>query len=96
MLLTPGVNVEDLVKESTCSGKVKVGGVKDLVKESTLTCDPSSRSRGRPADDEVSMDPAFLSALSMLSAFLFALSETNRFSQLASSRFFSLFSGESW
>jgi len=69
-----------------------VGGVKDLVKESTLTCDPSSRSRGRPADDEVSTDPAFLLALSMLSAFLFALSETNRFSQLASSRFFSLFS----
>ena len=117
------MNVEDLVKESTCSGKVKVGGVEDLVKESTLTFDPSSRSRGRPADDEVSMDPAFLlplsmlsaflSALSMLSAFLFALSmlsafllplsETNRFFQLASRRFFSLFSpfgllgaGESW
>ena len=69
-----------------------MGGVKDLVKESTLTCDPSSRSRGRPSDDEVSMDPAFLLALSMLSAFLFTLSETNRFSQLASSRFFSLFS----
>ena len=69
-----------------------MGGVKDLVKESTLTFDPSSRSRGRPADDEVSVDPAFLLALSMLSAFLFALSETNRFSQLVSSRFFSLFS----
>ena len=79
-----------------------MSGVEDLVKESTLTFDPSSRSRGRPADDEVSMDPAFLLplsmlsailfALSMLSAFLFALSETNRLSQLASSRFFSLFS----
>ena len=96
MLLKPGVNVEDLVKESACSGKVKVSGVEDLVKESTLTCDPSSRSRGRPADDEVSMDPAFLLPLLMLSAFLFELSETNRFSQLSSSRFFSLFSGEPW
>ena len=90
--MKPGVNVEDLVKESACSGKVKVSGVEDLVKESTLTFDPSLRSRGRPADDEVSMDPAFLLPLSMLSAFLFALSETNRLSQLASSRFFSLFS----
>ena len=69
-----------------------MSGVEDLVKESTLTFDPSLRSRGRPADDEVSMDPAFLLPLSMLSAFLFALSETNRLSQLASSRFFSLFS----
>ena len=80
-----------------------MGGVEDLVEESTLTCDPSSRSRGRPADDEVSMDPAFLLPLLMLSAFLFELSETNRFFQLASRRFFSLFSpfgllgaGESW